>query len=493
MAHHAAVLQLPQPTNAEEDNKTSKRHGHGRFPAPHVLKSPAQSQAYQESELRDNIPSRTHHNEREDQPQRRPPSNGPRTQKPLTHRPAADGRSSKRNHTADSKEYKRHPKPHPQRHSAPAADRGSQHRHSTPPEDHSRARAPPTHADDDEEPRAMRIVRHLFAGRSSLSASPPTRRASLAHGSTPAAPASTPAASPLAPKPSPAKSDARRLGISELGLFAYEKRMPSWLQSLLERRGTVALPGMIPALSWHLNHSKNTGFAYLAHAGVQQVFKLRREGHFCGYRNIQTMTSFIIATECLGNETLKGRFPTIFEIQELVERAWDAGINSHGRAETGGIRGTRKYIGTSEAEALFSLIGTPCSVRGFRDPSRTKASQSLLDWFLAYFSQDTTDTTSKVRLTEMPPVYLQNPRHSMVVVGIEREASGDLNLLVFDPKYHDHKDFSSLVDRRSERATVGVLNLYRRGMRYLGRHNQFEVLYFQATALGIGASPGEKR
>lgn len=40
--------------------------------------------------------------------------------------------------------------------------------------------------------------------------------------------------------------------------------------------------------------------------------------------------------------------PTIFEIQDWIEEAWDFGINAAGRVETGGIKGTRKYIGTPD-------------------------------------------------------------------------------------------------------------------------------------------------
>ncbi|KAL1886065.1 hypothetical protein Cpir12675_006872 [Ceratocystis pirilliformis] len=335
----------------------------------------------------------------------------------------------------------------------------------------------------------MRIVRQLFSNNSSSSHSPRRHNSLSSRKGEPKTPSSTPVLTTPGPGPSTAKSEVRRLGISELGLFAYEKRMPGWLKSLLERRGTTALPGMIPSLAWHIDYNKSTSFAYLAHPGVQQVFKLRREGHFCGYRNIQTMASFVNAALCLGNEAFRGKLPTIFEIQDLIEKAWDAGINSHGREETGGIRNTRKYIGTSEAEAFFSFVGTPCSVRGFRNHSRTKASQNLLDWFLEYFSQNSNDLTRKVRFTDMPPVYLQNPRHSMVVIGIEKEVNGDLNLLVFDPKYHDDQDFTYLINKHSERATTEILSLYRRGIRYLGRHDQFEVLHFRHAELGIGQHP----
>lgn len=37
----------------------------------------------------------------------------------------------------------------------------------------------------------------------------------------------------------------------------------------------------------------------------------------------------------------------------MIEDAWDAGINLEGRIETGGIRGTRKYIGTPEVRYRY--------------------------------------------------------------------------------------------------------------------------------------------
>lgn len=71
-------------------------------------------------------------------------------------------------------------------------------------------------------------------------------------------------------------------------------------------------------------------------------------GGFCGYRNIQMMASYIIGAQSQGFEHFRGKLPSIFEIQDYIESAWDLGINSQGRIETGGIRGTRKYIGTPD-------------------------------------------------------------------------------------------------------------------------------------------------
>jgi hypothetical protein len=60
------------------------------------------------------------------------------------------------------------------------------------------------------------------------------------------------------------------------------------------------------------------------------------------------MSSYIIGVESQGYECFDNKIPTIFEIQDYIENAWDLGINAQGRVETGGIRGTRKYIGTPD-------------------------------------------------------------------------------------------------------------------------------------------------
>lgn len=60
------------------------------------------------------------------------------------------------------------------------------------------------------------------------------------------------------------------------------------------------------------------------------------------------LTSYITGVNSQGFENFQGRLPTIFQIQDWIENAWDMGINASGRIETGGIKGTRKYIGTPD-------------------------------------------------------------------------------------------------------------------------------------------------
>lgn len=80
-----------------------------------------------------------------------------------------------------------------------------------------------------------------------------------------------------------------------------------------------------------------------------------RTGSFCGYRNIQMLVSYLTRSGSPGAEHFAAPFPSVAAIQELIEGAWDKGINAQGRAETGGIRGTRKWIGTPEVRAPLSL------------------------------------------------------------------------------------------------------------------------------------------
>lgn len=78
-------------------------------------------------------------------------------------------------------------------------------------------------------------------------------------------------------------------------------------------------------------------------------------GGFCGYRNIQMLVSNMAPLKVKGYDKFEGKVPTIFQIQDYIENAWDSGYNSSGREETGGIKGTRKYIGTPDVSSVFLL------------------------------------------------------------------------------------------------------------------------------------------
>ncbi|GLA20697.1 hypothetical protein AnigIFM62618_009273 [Aspergillus niger] len=166
----------------------------------------------------------------------------------------------------------------------------------------------------------------------------------------------------------PHNGRAKRLGRTELGPHAHEKQMPSWLRRMLERgsmsifTNTIAVDGtlrrreavenetrdVIPVLARLCEQDKSVQRAFFCSPKVHQISKIPKEGGFCGYRNIQMLITYMKETQLPGHERFPRELPTIFQLQDMIEDAWDNGFNSVGRVETGGIRGTRKYIGTPE-------------------------------------------------------------------------------------------------------------------------------------------------
>lgn len=271
----------------------------------------------------------------------------------------------------------------------------------------------------------------------------------------------------------------KKLGKAELGRYANEEKMPEWLITMLQTKGQVIGYDVIPVLRQLLQQSASTEYAYLCHPCVQHVSKLRREGGFCGYRNIQMMCSYILGTSFAGtHNNFGGQIPTIFDIQEFIETAWDRGINKQGRVETGGVRGTRKYIGTPEAQAMLLHLEVPCEAQGFKNKKEAgRAETSMLVHVERYFQQGIFDPADKVRSTLLPPIYFQHAGHSMTIVGIEKTTDGKANLLVFDPMFHDAQVITQRIGRKFKyKHADSAMNAYRRGHKYLRRYREFEVL-----------------
>ncbi|KAK0626678.1 peptidase family C78-domain-containing protein [Immersiella caudata] len=273
-------------------------------------------------------------------------------------------------------------------------------------------------------------------------------------------------------------SRGKRLGKAQLGKYAHEDRMPEWLVSLLQNSRPVESEGVVPVIAQLLEQCSTTKYAYLCHPRVHHISKLKKEGGFCGYRNIQMMTSYINAVKFQGYQNLGRRIPTIFQIQDLIESAWDAGINTQGRLETGGIKGTRKYIGTPEALAMFRLLDIPCDAQGFKNREPGKSEALLMECVETYFQGGVVDPTQRIRLTSLPPLYFQHAgRHSMTIIGFEKLRSGAKNLIVFDPMFHDATNIIKLIGRKFEYTFPDMaLKSYRRGSKYLRRYREFEVL-----------------
>jgi hypothetical protein len=107
-----------------------------------------------------------------------------------------------------------------------------------------------------------------------------------------------------------------------------------------------------------------------------------------------------------------------------------------------------------------------------------EAHEQLLYAVESYFSQAAVkDGDSKVYKTLLPPIYLQQPGHSITIIGFERRKDGSCNLLTFDPMYHTSPAMLALLGRRHIKTPrPEVLHAYRRSGRALRKHAAFEIL-----------------
>ncbi|KAF2261075.1 DUF1671-domain-containing protein [Lojkania enalia] len=294
-----------------------------------------------------------------------------------------------------------------------------------------------------------------------------------------------------------------RLGKKELGPHAWEERMPQWLYDQLTSGPKITVvnrigrdgrlikqeqvqnetPGVIPILAQLSALDRSVERAYYCHPSTIHIGKTPREGGFCGYRNIQMLVSYIQGAKAQGHEEFPGRTPGILKLQDLIEEAWDKGINTIGRQQTGGIRNTRKYIGTPEAQALFLSSQIDCGVQMFNDSpdGQIIAHDALFAAIETYFAQAAVKDGSNVCKTLLPPIYLQYEGHSLTIVGLERRKNGAHELMVFDPMYSTSPAMHRLIGRKSiKNSRPEVLYAYRRGARQLQRHAAFEVLMLTA-------------
>jgi len=282
-----------------------------------------------------------------------------------------------------------------------------------------------------------------------------------------------------------------RLGKRELGPHAFEKTMPNHVRQRLvedalprhtnhigadgklyrESKVDNETPGLIDVISNLCASDPQTEAVYLCDPAVKHICKIRCDGNFCGYWNIQVLLSYFNS-----KAGVSAGLPNILQIQDIIEQAWDAGICTYGRIETGGIRGSRKWIGTHEAMAYFTQVGLNVEALSFcsddgDDPIKTEGSRPVaadfLDHIEAYFisglEMDGVRATGNAHITTLAPVYFQRLGHSMTIVGLERRLDGSRNLLVFDSSIATTEAVKKLAEgRQSTAAAASLLKPYRR-------------------------------
>lgn len=293
----------------------------------------------------------------------------------------------------------------------------------------------------------------------------------------------------------------KRLGKSELGPFAYEKRMPPFIENLLRKNvgdrieemtiGDMELrysalenetPLLVPKLQLLSRADATVLKSVFCSPVVNHVSKLTREGGFCGYRNTQMIISYLRAcpTEVISKE-FRGRLPTIFELQDEIESAWAAGHQSIGRIETGGIRNTRKYIGATETQALLELKKVPCRLQAFSTDNKSTAYELMLKAIKEYFDRNRGSHPP-------PPIYLQYRGHSMTCVGYEEAVvkgqagtSIQTNLMIFDPMFRIPASIKNMsLKARKLGNKLNMLKAFRYPRSRFRRFHQFELLFLES-------------
>ncbi|KAK5706709.1 hypothetical protein LTR97_001699 [Elasticomyces elasticus] len=287
-----------------------------------------------------------------------------------------------------------------------------------------------------------------------------------------------------------------RLGRRELGPHAFEKQMPEHVRrrlqndaqphqvNKLDRSGKLRAEttvdnetaGLIPHLAALCAKDEDVLVTYLCHPSTKHINKLRCDGNFCGYWNIQMVLSFLQTTGALPNVQ---QMPNILQLQDTIEQAWSNGILSHGRRETGGIRGTRKWIGTSEATAYFTQLGVSVEANSFEDQGHELGAVALLDHVEAYFlsGSEKAEARGTSHITELAPIYFQRLGHSMTIVGLQRNKDGSRELLLFDPSFETSGAMQTLLAGKRSRAQLeNLLKPYRRSDQSLARWEEFEIV-----------------
>ena len=79
----------------------------------------------------------------------------------------------------------------------------------------------------------------------------------------------------------------------------------------------------------------------------------------------------------------------------------------------------------------------------------------------------------------------------MTIVGLEQRKDGSKNLLVFDPMFHDNANVLRLVGNENfkTKSPEDMLKAYRRGVKYLRKYNEFEILRYAVFFEGEKLKP----
>jgi hypothetical protein len=202
--------------------------------------------------------------------------------------------------------------------------------------------------------------------------------------------------------------------------------------------------GLIPVIARLCTASSGyLSSIYVCDSIVHHVHKGTTPGHFCGYRNIQMLVSYIRGMKAKGHERFEAGLPGILQIQDMIEEAWDRDPHSVGRQETGGIRNTRKWIGTPEVCTLPRLKGVMLMFC-----SRYYTSASL--WISLTLSAPSLAKTKRKRMSSCSIGSNDTPSGYRAPAVQSAQVLSSSNLLPTARPFHDDRRFRALRRRHAQ-------------------------------------------
>lgn len=203
-------------------------------------------------------------------------------------------------------------------------------------------------------------------------------------------------------------------------------------------------------------------------------------GWDCGYRNVMTFLSCLVADKKVGPVLRSAGMPDVPSIPEIaarIEAAWASGLDPEGANHyEGSLQGKEVWIGATEVVVLFRSLGVHAAIADFEIQSK-QDKQRMLDWVYDYFNdrcggrgcslhRRTLFGKRSARLTA--PLFCQWQGHSITVVGAEKLKSGETTMLIVDTRLGFREHFEE--SRRFPKMT-----LIRRGV----DHPQLAERFFQ--------------
>ncbi|ORX79517.1 DUF1671-domain-containing protein [Basidiobolus meristosporus CBS 931.73] len=220
---------------------------------------------------------------------------------------------------------------------------------------------------------------------------------------------------------------------------------------------------------------------YFCHPATKHISYDKRDTSWgCGYHNLQMLLSCLLAMEEF-DLNLKS-MPDVHQLQQLLEHAWEAGFDTEGAAQLGNhVVGTKTWIGATEVYCILSYLGVRCLVTDFyKYTGENNTHPAVLTWVENYFTSNDSGSSSssesgsrhRVVITKKPPLYLQHQGHSRTIVGIEKQANGARNLLLFDPGNRPPRNLASVRGRDAHEA----MSMFRCSLRQLSKNRQYQIV-----------------